>query len=289
MRIMKPLLAAILLLLVICVVGAAFLMRGGFRANATPSSAEALVARTVRNLSIPGEESRLKNPFEKNSDATRQGRVLFLNRCAVCHGPDGSAQTQAGLNLYPKAADLRAPATQNLTDGELHYIVQNGVRFTGMPALGNAHTQTSDDSWKFVLFIRSIGRLTGSEKSSPVVSAQYIGSQSCQKCHANIYERWKRTPMANVVRDPSEHPDAIIPDLSTPQSHPRNQNPEKGWDRSNKIPRWHYRSRAQRMFRHRVPATESKPALVAINDPCAVVIVRYGAALLHSSRKPLAG
>jgi len=138
-----------------------------------------------------------------------------MNRCAVCHGLDGSAQTQVGLNLYPKAADLRSPATQNSTDGELHYIVENGVRFTGMPALGNAHTQSSEDSWKLVLFIRSIGRLTGAEKSPALVSAHYVGSQSCQKCHANIYERWKQTPMANVVRDPREHPDAIIPDLAT--------------------------------------------------------------------------
>jgi hypothetical protein len=46
-------------------------------------------------------------------------------------------------------------------------------------------------------------------------SAHYIGSQSCQSCHSAIYARWKKTPMANVVRDPHEHPDAIIPDLKT--------------------------------------------------------------------------
>jgi hypothetical protein len=46
-------------------------------------------------------------------------------------------------------------------------------------------------------------------------SGHYVGSASCQKCHAAIYERWKKTPLANVVRDPREHPDAIIPDLQT--------------------------------------------------------------------------
>jgi predicted CXXCH cytochrome family protein len=44
----------------------------------------------------------------------------------------------------------------------------------------------------------------------------YVGSAACQKCHAPIYERWSKTRMANVVRDPREHPDAIIPDLSKP-------------------------------------------------------------------------
>ena len=42
----------------------------------------------------------------------------------------------------------------------------------------------------------------------------YVGSQSCMNCHAQIYERWKKTPMANVVRDPREHPEAILPDLA---------------------------------------------------------------------------
>jgi predicted CXXCH cytochrome family protein len=44
----------------------------------------------------------------------------------------------------------------------------------------------------------------------------YVGSAACNRCHAPIYERWKRTRMANVVRDPREHPDAIIPDLTKP-------------------------------------------------------------------------
>ena len=44
----------------------------------------------------------------------------------------------------------------------------------------------------------------------------YAGSEACRPCHAAIYDRWKRTRMANVVRDPKVHPDAIIPDLSKP-------------------------------------------------------------------------
>ena len=45
-------------------------------------------------------------------------------------------------------------------------------------------------------------------------TAQYTGSAACKTCHAATYERWSKTRMANVVRDPKEHPDAIIPDLS---------------------------------------------------------------------------
>jgi len=42
----------------------------------------------------------------------------------------------------------------------------------------------------------------------------YVGSAECRVCHTAVYDRWKKTRMANVVRDPKEHPDAIIPNLS---------------------------------------------------------------------------
>src|SRR5262245_23949638 len=45
---------------------------------------------------------------------------------------------------------------------------------------------------------------------------RYVGSMACASCHRDIYEHWQKTRMANVVRDPATHPDAIIPDLSTP-------------------------------------------------------------------------
>src|SRR6202165_1890714 len=46
--------------------------------------------------------------------------------------------------------------------------------------------------------------------------AGYVGSTACQQCHAEIYGRWKKTRMANVVRDPKEYPEAITPDVTKP-------------------------------------------------------------------------
>src|SRR3954453_16007339 len=48
------------------------------------------------------------------------------------------------------------------------------------------------------------------------LQAQYAGSSKCRDCHAEVFARWSKTRMANVVRDPKVHPDAIIPDLSKP-------------------------------------------------------------------------
>jgi predicted CXXCH cytochrome family protein len=62
--------------------------------------------------------------------------------------------------------------------------------------------------------IAAIGQ-TGTPPA-PGTPASYVGSSACARCHAPIYDRWKQTRMANVVRDPKEHPDAIIPDFSQP-------------------------------------------------------------------------
>jgi hypothetical protein len=47
-------------------------------------------------------------------------------------------------------------------------------------------------------------------------SPGYAGSAACRTCHPAVYDRWSKTRMANVVRDPKTHPDAILPDLSKP-------------------------------------------------------------------------
>ena len=123
-------LAAVGLLLAIC---------RGFRAVEPPGALETAVARRVRDLAIPWHEQRAKNPLAGDAAALEQGHELFLANCATCHGVDGSGKTRIGTNLYPRVPDLRAAPTQSLSDGEIHFIISNGVRFTGMPAMDSVH------------------------------------------------------------------------------------------------------------------------------------------------------
>ena len=55
-----------------------------------------------------------------------------------------------------------------------------------------------------------------SSTTSANVDVSYVGSAACQSCHRDIYDRWKDTLMANVIRDPRQQPDAILADFSTP-------------------------------------------------------------------------
>ncbi len=218
---MKAWKAFLLALLAVAAIGAVLAISAilrGFRATSEPSRLEAVVARTARDWAIPERARNEKNPLKLTSENLREGREEFLARCASCHGHDGSGLTDMGRNLYPRTPDLRSSQTQNLTDGEIHYIIANGVQLTGMPAWSNPHQERNVNAWNLVLFIRSLRPLTNEEKTqqaSTAKSAHYVGSQACGKCHAQIYDHWKKTPMANIVRDPREHPDAIIPNLAT--------------------------------------------------------------------------
>lgn len=209
---------ALLLVFLIAVTGAALFIHRGFRATNQPTRLEATLAHAARDFSIPNAARQETNPLDPSPQNLNEGRDGFLARCQTCHGHDGSGLTPMGQSLYPRVPDLRATTTQNLTDGEIHDIIENGVELTGMPAWGNPHRAQNDDSWKLVLYIRSLRPLTQQEhvqQTQASASAHCVGSQACQKCHAEIYERWLKTPMANIVRDPGQHPDAIIPDLAT--------------------------------------------------------------------------
>ena len=149
------------------------------------------------------------------------GEELYQKNCAVCHGLDGSGDTAAGDGLFPPPAGLRrvSLSQRNRTDGELFYLIRNGVRNTGMPGWRLPDEQT----WQLVAFIRKLpvtvqaGAQAANTDLSPLQStAHYVGSVSCNRCHRDIYDRWSKTAMANVVRDPKHSPGVIIPDLSKP-------------------------------------------------------------------------
>ena len=134
----------------------------GFSARDNPSALEAHLAKTARNLSIPASGRNAKNPFAPTDEVLTEARAHFADHCAICHGNDGSGKTQIGQNLYPKAPDMRLSGTQNLTDGEIYYVIHNGIRLTGMPAWGME--EKDEDSWKLVVFIRHLPQLTPAEE-----------------------------------------------------------------------------------------------------------------------------
>jgi mono/diheme cytochrome c family protein len=158
----------IILIVLVLVTGIAIavgasILHNGLSARATPTALEAFFAQHAHRLSIPSGASKLHNPTEVTDLNLREARQHFADHCASCHANDGSGDTMYGKGLYPKPPDLRKSETQNLSDGELFWIIENGVRFTGMPAFGGGHG-SEEDSWKLVLFIRHLPQLADQER-----------------------------------------------------------------------------------------------------------------------------
>ena len=136
----------------------------GLSARNEPSASERLLAQAARRWSIPVKARKLQNPLPASPELIARGREHWADHCANCHGNDGKGDTEIGRNLYPRAPDMRAPATQSRTDGDLYYIIRNGVPWTGMPAWGSTELGDFDsDSWTLVLFIRHLPSLTPDE------------------------------------------------------------------------------------------------------------------------------
>jgi mono/diheme cytochrome c family protein len=135
----------------------------GIGTRTAPTSVETAVARTARSSMIPRGARQLPNPEPATSENIRSGLEHWADHCASCHANDGSGATDLGRSLYPPAPDMRLAATQNLTDGELFYIIENGVKLTGMPAWGTGTPEGERDSWHLVQFIRRLPTLSEAE------------------------------------------------------------------------------------------------------------------------------
>ena len=196
----------------------AFIMWEGSSSRGHAPRLESVVAQWLLNRTVPATERDRPNPLRVHPDAAdvTAGRDVYRQKCEICHAYNGSGKSEIVAGQYPRAPDLRDPVVQGMSDSELFFHIVNGIRHTGMPAW-NLPTRRG---WQLVLYLRELPKLVVPVTATPtpefadVAGAHYVGSQACQSCHRDIYDRWKQTRMANVVRDPHEHPDAIAPDLT---------------------------------------------------------------------------
>jgi mono/diheme cytochrome c family protein len=164
---MRPVLKAFLLLVGLAIViggiGLWYFVSSGVSAKEQPGRIEEFVAGRARNMAIARRAKSLTNPVEYSGEIIADGRAHFADHCATCHANDGSGDTPMGRGMWPKPPDMRLDRTQNLSDGELFWIIENGIRFTGMPAWSTGTQEGETASWHLVHFIRRLPRMTPEE------------------------------------------------------------------------------------------------------------------------------
>jgi len=158
---------ALIIVVVLIIAAGAFVLYGiarrGLSTRAEPSRAEEALALTLRRFATPSSVRSMPNPVEPTDAVRTEGLEHFADHCAVCHANNGSGDTEIGRGLYPPAPDMREAQTQELTDGELFSIIENGIRLTGMPAWGTGTPEGERASWALVHFIRRLPKLTDDE------------------------------------------------------------------------------------------------------------------------------
>jgi mono/diheme cytochrome c family protein len=155
---------AILLVIAAAMLGAFRLRQTGLSTRRSPGPFEAFASKQIRAWLVPATARNTTNPLPGNAEILKQGMDHWADHCATCHANNGSGDTEMGRNFYPPAPDMRNAETQSLSDGELYYIIRNGVPLTGMPAWGDPRLGNSDSqTWALVSFIRHLPTLTPGE------------------------------------------------------------------------------------------------------------------------------
>ena len=182
-----------------------------------PPALETSVATWLLHHSVPASDKRKVSPLGHDVADVTAGREIFRQKCESCHAYDGGGRTEIGSGTYPRPPVLKTLVAL-LSDGEIFYHIRNGIRNTAMPAWNMPDREV----WQLVAYVRHLpliasldgANAAGWSSATPAPAAHFVGSAACQQCHAEVFARWSKTRMANVVRDPKVHPDAIIPDFS---------------------------------------------------------------------------
>jgi len=119
-----------------------------------PGSLESGVMKEVKkNITIGGKDDQ--NPVPDNQDSINEGKEHFGHHCQICHGLDGqNSGVPFAAQMSPPVADLKSSDVQAYTDGQLHWILVNGINPSGMPAWKGI--VEDDEMWKMVRYIRHL-------------------------------------------------------------------------------------------------------------------------------------
>ena len=124
----------------------------GCRVN-PPSPTEEKVASETKQVVIGGKD--WNNPIPDSPESVKEGAEHFQHHCQLCHGLDGqNTGVPFADKMSPPVANLNSKDVQAYSNGQLKWIIQNGIRFSGMPAWNG--TLEDDEMWNIVNYLRHL-------------------------------------------------------------------------------------------------------------------------------------
>jgi len=119
-----------------------------------PGNAESKIASQVKHRMTIGGKN-VPNPLPATDKNIVEGREHFGHHCGICHGLDGqSSGVPFAQKMSPPVPDLSSKDVQDYADGQLKWIIDNGINPSGMPAWRGI--LSDEEMWKVVHFIRHL-------------------------------------------------------------------------------------------------------------------------------------
>jgi len=119
-----------------------------------PNKAEKAVATFAKHhITVGGKDK--KNPLQATPASIADGKEAFTHYCVACHGMDGqNTGVPFADQMSPPIPSLAADNVQRYTDGQLKWVIDNGIWPSGMPA--SKATLSDDEVWSIVIFLRHL-------------------------------------------------------------------------------------------------------------------------------------
>ena len=119
-----------------------------------PNAAEEKMAKVVKQkITVGGKD--VANPVPSTKESIADGQEHFGHHCAICHGLDGqSTGVPFADKMSPPVPSLASSDVQDYKDGQLKWIIENGINPSGMPAWKGI--LDDEEMWKIVDYIRHL-------------------------------------------------------------------------------------------------------------------------------------
>jgi len=103
---------------------------------------------------LVGNKSQ-KNPLAVSAETLAEGKEAFSHYCVACHGMDGqNTGVPFADRMSPPVPSLASADVQSYSDGQLKWVIDNGVWPSGMPA--SKGILSDDEIWSIVVYLRHL-------------------------------------------------------------------------------------------------------------------------------------
>lgn len=156
---MRGFILGIVFTLVVLIGGGYFLLEKGyvsFQADQPPMPMEKKIAMGAVDASTERNAPDTKNPVTASDENIVEGAKLYLTHCAGCHGIPSNTDSQFGRSFYPVVPPFFKEAP-DMPENQNFYIIQHGIRWTGMPAWNK--TLSDAQIWQIVTFLSHVEKL----------------------------------------------------------------------------------------------------------------------------------